>query len=77
MVKLRNRFSTKGRPAKDALPDSVEWYIEGSLNDNAESIEETKKRKGMFVIATNELDAGLLSDEQLLEVYKDQSVSVE
>ena len=39
--------------------------------------EEPKKRKGMFVVATNELDSKLLSDLQLLEAYKDQGVSVE
>ena len=31
----------------------------------------------MFVIATNELDAGVLTDSQLLDVYKDQGVTVE
>jgi transposase len=31
----------------------------------------------MFVLATNELDSSVVSDEQLLEAYKDQAVSVE
>ena len=65
------------RPAKDSEPDGVEWYIVGSLNDDEAAIAETKKRKGTFVVATNELDRSVLSDEQLLEAYKDQAVTVE
>jgi transposase len=73
----RNRYGAKGRPAKDAEPDTVEWYIKGSLSDDEAAIAETKKRKGMFVVATNELNNTALSDEQLLEAYKDQAVTVE
>lgn len=73
----RNRYATKGRPVKGAIPDSVEWYVEGSLHDDDERIEEAKRRKGMFVIATSELDREALTDRQLLEVYKDQGVTVE
>jgi len=72
-----NRYSQKGRPAKDAKPDTVEWYISGTLSDDLAAIEETRSRKGKFVIATNELDTSVLSDRQLLEAYKDQGVSVE
>jgi transposase len=76
-VVSRNRYAAKGRPAKDAEPDTVEWYISGTLSDDEAAIAETKKRKGMFVVATNELDSAALSDEQLLEAYKDQAVTVE
>ena len=55
----------------------VEWYITGVLSDNEAAIAETKKRKGMFVVATNELKSSVLSDKQLLEAYKDQGVTVE
>jgi transposase len=76
-VDRRERYATKGRPARDAVPDTVEWYIDGTLHDDVEAIDEAKQRKGMFVIATNELDTEMLTDRQLLEVYKDQSVTVE
>ena len=74
---FRKRYSSKGRPVKGALPETVEWYIDGILGDNEAAIEETKKRKGKFVVATNELDKKALSDKQLLEAYKDQGVTVE
>jgi len=73
----RYRYSSRGRPAASARPDVVEWYIEGTLQEDEQAIEEAKRRKGMFVIATNELDTEQLTDRQLLEVYKDQSVTVE
>lgn len=73
----RGRYANRGRPAAGAKPDVVEWYIEGTLQEDEQAICEAKRRKGMFVIATNELDAQALTDQQLLEVYKDQSVSVE
>jgi transposase len=73
----RNRYTGKGRPAKDEQPNAVEWYITGELFDDEQAIDETKKRKGKFVIATNELNTSSLSDEQLLDAYKDQGVTVE
>ncbi len=73
----RRRYSSRGRPAAGAKPDVVEWYIEGTLREEEQAIEQAKQRKGMFVIATNELDAERLTDRQLLEVYKDQGVTVE
>ena len=72
-----NRYAGKGRPAKDAQPETVEWYISGTLSDDERAIAETRNRKGKFIVATNELDTTALSDEQLLEAYKDQGVSVE
>ena len=36
-----------------------------------------KKRKGKFVLATNELDATLLDEDTILSAYKAQNVSVE
>ncbi len=49
----RCRYSSRGRPAAGAKPDVVEWYIEGTLQDDEQAIEEAKGRKGMFVIATS------------------------
>jgi len=73
----RNLYGRKGRPPKDAQPQEVQWYISAELQENPEAIEESRKSKGMFVVATNELDGERLSNGQLLEAYKDQGVSVE
>ena len=76
-VVSKKRFIGKGRPSKGAIPEGVEWFIEGRLRDDQEQIEQAKQRKGRFVLATNELEETVLSDAQLLEVYKDQGVTVE
>jgi len=76
-IRACSRYPGRGRPAAGTKPDVVEWYIEGTLQDDEPAIREAKRRKGMFVIATNELDTEALTDQQLLEVYKDQSVTVE
>ena len=42
------------------------------LNGTLMEYSPTIKRKGKFVVATNELDRAALSDEQFLEAYKDR-----
>ena len=67
----------RGRPQKNAEALEVRWKIKGTLIQDREAIESAKKTKGVFIIATNELDDQKLSQEQLLNVYKSQGVSVE
>ena len=71
------RHIRRGRPVKGAAPMHYEYYLTGELVRDEEAITVAKSPKGLFVIATNELDEKVLSNEQLLAVYKDQSVSVE
>ena len=67
----------KGRPKAGSTPDSISWFIDGSLSYDKQKIEAERLRKGKFIVATNELDETVLSDSQIIEVYKDQNVSVE
>lgn len=73
----RPYYEAKGRPKAGSTPSSVSWFIEGSLSYDDERIEADRLRKGKFVVATNELNEDTLSDERIIEVYKDQNVSVE
>lgn len=73
----KGRFGAKGRPKKGDVAEKSDWHIGGTLVDDQAAIEAAKMTKGMFVIATNELDKSVLSDIALLAVYKDQGVSVE
>lgn len=70
-------YEGKGRPKAGSTPSSVSWFIEGSLSYDEQRIEADRQRKGKFVVATNVLDEEVLSDERIIEVYKDQNVSVE
>ena len=65
------------RPKKDAQPTRIGFRILAEIVQDAEAIEAVKKRKGKFVLATNELDATLLDEDTILSAYKAQNVSVE
>jgi transposase len=70
-------YEGKGRPKAGSAPSSTSWFIEGSLAYDEQRIEADRLCKGKFIVATNELDEKILSDRQIIEVYKDQNVSVE
>jgi transposase len=70
-------YGAKGRPSKDMQPTGETWYISGELSDDVDKVSQAVKRKGLFIIATNELDESVLSDQSLIDVYKAQGVSVE
>ena len=54
-VIARDRYAAKGRPSKDAQPEQTEWYTRGRIRDDEGATEESRIRKGMFVIAMNEM----------------------
>jgi len=76
-IKPEKHYKKKGRPGSDDIPAKLIWKIQGVLVRDETRISEAFRRKGMFMIATNELNTDNLSDLQLLEVYKAQGVSVE
>ena len=69
-------YKQKGRPSKNQAPQEQEWLV-GEFHSDDEAVTRAKQGKGMFVVATSELDQEILSDEQVISVYKDQGVSVE
>jgi transposase len=70
-------FNGRGRPAQSQSPDYYTWTLEGEVLDDDEAIAAALARKGRFILATNELDETLLSDEEIVTVYKGQAVTVE
>jgi len=76
-IAVKNSYGKKGRPDKTKTPVQQEWYIDGSLVIDPAAVGEAQKRKGFFIIATNEMDRERISSRQLLDVYKAQGVSVE
>lgn len=76
-ITSRDYYPGKGRPKKNVQPKCRKWFITGTLHEDEEAIRAAEKKKGMFVVATNELDDDMLSDEEIIEVYKDQGHSVE
>ena len=72
VVEVKKHLS-KGRPKADKLPEIVGYQIKFSLRLNEQKIAEIRTRKGRFVLATNQLDEVVLSNEEVLGEYKGQS----
>lgn len=63
----------KGRPAKQSVPATCGYQIEGQLHRDTSCIERVRRQKGRFILATNELDREALPDTAILQEYKEQS----
>jgi len=74
---IKPRFNKKGRPPKDAEPDYYIWQIEGSMASSIEKREMMIRKKSCFILATNQLDADKLSEEQMIHRYKKDQQKVE
>jgi transposase len=61
----------RGRPKKDEVLEVV-YMVNAVLKKNDDEISKRLKKKGKFIIATNELDEDKLSNEDLLNGYKGQ-----
>lgn len=73
----RRHYKRAGKPASDALPESVGYHLEGALAAPIALRERRLIRRSCFIVATNELDEGVLSDPEVLKAYKGQSSKVE
>ncbi len=67
------KYATKGRPKAGKLPATVGYQIEFSLCLNEQKISKIRTRKGRFVLATNQLNEIIVSNEEVLSEYKGQS----
>ncbi|NJO15407.1 MAG: IS1634 family transposase [Thioploca sp.] len=65
-------FKGKGRPARGHQPDHYSYRIEGTLASNLQERKRRLGRKSGFILATNQLNHKLLSDQELIAAYKNQ-----
>ncbi|GAC1394752.1 MAG: hypothetical protein NVSMB38_29650 [Ktedonobacteraceae bacterium] len=61
----------RGRPRKEAVPTS-QWHIQATLTVKQPLVEQEARRKACFIVATNVMDASILSDQELVTTYKEQ-----
>ncbi len=66
------RHHRPGRPRQDATPDHHEWQIAATLTVDDEAVTRAVRRKAAFLVATNVVDPDQLSDQELIQTYKDQ-----
>ena len=69
-IEKKLHYESVGRPAADAEPDRISYFICARASSSLEGYEQKLMRKSMFIIATNELEA--LSNLELLQGYKGQ-----
>lgn len=69
---MQPKHRRPGRPRKDAPPDHVEWQILTTLTVNEAAVARAVRRTAAFLVATNVLDPAQLSDQELIQTYKDQ-----
>lgn len=72
-LKPLEKHNGRGRPAKDALKNITGYQVQGKIIKDEEAIENYRRQKGRFILATNECDREKLPDSQLLGEYKEQS----
>ncbi len=66
------RYQQKGRPKKDAAPDSTVWRLIPTISVDQQEVEAQIKKQASFILATNVLDEQKLPHEQVRLTYKDQ-----
>ena len=66
------RYSKRGKPKKGAKKDVAEYSISLNITSNLPKFYEEKKRDGLFVLATNELNDEMLKSQEILNEYKNQ-----
>lgn len=73
----RRHYERAGKPAADAVPESVSYHLGGGLAAPIAARERRLVRRSCFILATNELDEDVLGDREVLRAYKGQSSKVE
>jgi transposase len=67
------KYAGKGRPKNDSSPLAYSYSPAGSVSCEIAHFQELANSKGKFILATNQLDQGALSDADVLAAYKEQS----
>jgi transposase len=66
------QYASKGRPRKDRPPASQQWQIVATVSVNQQEVAQQALRNACWIVGTNVLEQARLSDQQLIDTYKDQ-----
>ena len=72
MTNSIEKHQGRGRPKKDAALVTSGCRITGEITENSAQVDLIKRRKGRFILATNQMDTKDLPDIELLSEYKKQ-----
>lgn len=68
-----DHYTGRGRPKKGEEPSVKAFKISYTLEKDEDKITRTRRSKGRFILATNEMNQEHLSNEDMLREYKKQS----
>ncbi len=71
-VEAFGRYNKRGKPAKEAVPDRMEYKLSGIISDDLAKQAPAKNRLGRFVLGTNDSEETGLSAALMLSTYKEQ-----
>jgi transposase len=66
------KYGRPGRPRPGAPVDHTEWQIVATGAVDEAAVSQAGRRKAAFLVATNVLDPTQLSDQELIQTYKEQ-----
>jgi len=72
-IKEVRKHPKRGRPKAGEAPSVVSFKVDFSIIQDEDKIARTKRKKGRFILATNQLDRKILADDEVLGKYKEQS----
>lgn len=72
IIESVERHAGRGRPKQGVTPVTQGYRIKGSIAQDVDRVELIKRRKGRFILASNELEQAKLSEQDFLSEYKAQ-----
>jgi transposase len=72
-IREHPRYAKRGNPKQGKRPERVEYFLTGCVASCLDTRAQMVRMQGMFVLATNELDAQQLSAPEVLTSYKGQA----
>lgn len=71
-VEQIKRYAQKGKPAKDASPERIEYYLTGNLATDLAACQKELFQQSLFVLASDEKATSQDEQAQMLTAYKAQ-----
>ena len=71
-VVAEKKYAAKGKPAADAVPIRIEYRLDLMAERNEAAVAELMRRKGRFILATNDMDKESYPAARMLSEYKEQ-----
>jgi hypothetical protein len=71
-IQPKPRYGKRGRPRRDTTPVQLVYHMTGALTSSLAAHASLVAPQSCFILATNELDEGLLSPQALLAGYNQQ-----